>query len=213
MSELSFACVDARPERYGAAPTLLFTLRIGESTGARVHALALRCQLRIEPRGRHYAPAETELLNDVFGEPARWGSTLQPLQFAQCSTLVAGFEGGTDVTLAVPVTYDFEVASAKYLHALDDGEVPLVFLFSGTVFTTGPGGLSVEQVPWHHEARYRLPVAVWRELMDLYFPGGGWIRLRRDTLSALQNYRSSAGLTGWDETLEALLGERAGVAP
>ncbi|GIG56279.1 hypothetical protein Lfu02_06510 [Longispora fulva] len=213
MSDLSFACVDARPEPHGVAPTLLFTLRIGESTGVRVHTLALRCQLRIEPRGRHYAPAETELLNDVFGEPARWGETLLPLQFAQSSTLVAGFADTTDVTLAVPVTYDFDVAAAKYFHALDDGEIPLLFLFSGTVFTTGPGGLSVEQVPWHHEARYRLPVAVWRDLMDRYFPGEGWIRLRRDTLSALQNYRSRAALTGWDETVETLLGEHEGAAP
>ena len=32
----------------------------------------------------------------------------------------------TEVDLPVTCTYDFEVAAAKYLHALDDGEIPLV---------------------------------------------------------------------------------------
>ncbi len=60
-----------------------------------------------------------------------------------------------------------------------------MLLFSGTVFTRGETGFAVEQLSWSLEARCRLPVAVWRELMDHYFPGGGWIRLDRETLDAL----------------------------
>ena len=74
--------------------------------------------------------------------------------------MVVGFAGGTDVELHVPCTYDLDVAAAKYFHALGDGEIPLILLFSGTVFAKGDGGaLRVTQIPWDREARLRLPVA------------------------------------------------------
>src|SRR4029079_14594044 len=140
---------------------------------------------------------------------ARWGDTLKPMQFAQLSVMVPGFEDSTDLTLGVPCTYDFEVASAKYFHSLADGEVPLLLLFSGTVFLRAPDGqgFSVEQVPWHKEARFRLPVKAWRDLMDLYFPNSAWIRMRRETLDALQSFKSHRALPTWDDAFEALLKE------
>ena len=209
MAELVFDCRGAAAEPYAAAPTLTFRVRLAETTGKPIHMIALRCQMRIQPAQRRYSAEEAERLFDLFGETARWGDTLKPLQFAQVSVMVPGFAGSTEVDLSVPCTYDFEVATAKYFHALDDGEIPLLLLFSGTVFRRQDGGFSVEQVPWHKEAGYRLPVRVWREMMDLYFPNSAWIRLRKDTLDALHLFRSHHALTGWDETLEALL-ERAG---
>jgi hypothetical protein len=207
MTDLVFDCIDAQPERYAAVPTLQLKLRISETTGAQVHAIALRCQIRIEPQRRRYSTEEAEGLLELFGEPARWGDTLKPLQFATVSLMVPSFTGSTELDLPVPCTYDFEVAAAKYLHALGDGEVPLLLLFSGTVFTKGPGGFSVGQVPWHKEASYRLPVSVWREIMDRFFPGAGWIRLRRDTLDTLQRFKAVRALPTWDDALEALLKE------
>jgi hypothetical protein len=204
-----FACTGARPEPFAAGPSLLFDLRIADDSGRRVHSIALRTQFRIEPRQRPYAPEEQARLVDLFGEPARWGETLKPLQFAHVSMMIPGFQGSTELDLPVPCTYDFEVAAAKYLHALDDGEVPLLLLFSGTVFAKGGDGMSVEQVPWHKEASYRMPVKVWRELMDLYFPNSAWIRLRRDTVDDLQRFKARAALPTWDQALAVLL-ERAG---
>jgi hypothetical protein len=209
MAELVFDCLDAKPDRWAAVPTLLFRLRIADAGGQRIHTIALRCQLRIEPQRRRYSPEESDGLLDLFGEPARWGETLKPLQFAHVSMMIPGFQGSTELDLPVPCTYDFEVAAAKYLHALDDGEVPLLLLFSGTVFAKGAEGMSVEQVPWHKEASYRMPVKVWRELMDLYFPNSAWIRLRRDTLDDLQRFKARAALPSWDQALAVLL-ERAG---
>jgi len=156
MTDLVFDCVDGQPDRYAAVPTLQLKLRISETTGAQVHAIALRCQIRIEPQRRRYSAEEAEGLLELFGEPPRWGDTLKPLQFATVSLMVPGFTGSTEVDLPVPCTYDFEVAASKYLHALGDGEVPLLLLFSGTVFTKGTSGFSVSQVPWHKEAAYRL---------------------------------------------------------
>jgi hypothetical protein len=213
MTELVFECLGARAEPYVAAPTLLFRLRLAETTGARIHAIALRCQLRIEPQRRRYSDGEAGNLSDLFGEPQRWGDTLKPLQFATVPLMVPGFTGSAEVDLPVACSYDTEVAATRYFHALEGGEIPLLLLFSGTVFVRGASGLSVEQVPWHKEASYRLPVAVWRELMDMYFPNSTWIRIRRETFDALQRFKSRQTLPTWDHALEALLKQAGEAAP
>ncbi|WP_028265801.1 DUF6084 family protein [Arthrobacter sp. MA-N2] len=212
MTMLAFTVLDVHPEPYAAAPQLTARLRVTESTGAQVHAIALRCQVRILPQRRGYAPEEEPGLLDLFGERGRWPSTLKSFLWLQCSTMVQGFTGAADVDLALPCTFDFDVAASKYLHALREGEIPLEFLFSGTVFTKGLTGFGVEQVPWDLEASYRLPVAAWHQLMDLYFPNTGWIRLDREVLAALSRYKSARGLTSWDETVEALLSGNTAVA-
>jgi hypothetical protein len=204
VTDLDFTCTDVRPEDYAAGPTLLFRLRIDAAGGERVHALALRCQIRIEPARRKYDAGEAALLGDLFGEPERWGTTLKPLQFAHASITVPGFTGSTETDLPVPCTYDTEVASAKYFRALAGGEVPLLLLFSGTVFT-GERGFRAEPVPWHKEATVRMPVRVWQQMIDQYFPNTGWLLLRRDSLDALQRYRSQRALPSWEHVVDELL--------
>jgi len=205
MSDLVFTCIDGRAERHAAAPTLLLKLRIEETSGTTVHAIVLRCQLRIESQRRHYSPDEADRLLELFGGTERWGDTLKPLHFANLSLTVPGFTGATEVDLHVPCTYDFDVVATKYFNALDEGEVSLLLLFSGTVFAKTETGYAVTPVPWHKEASYRLPASVWREMMNEYFPNGGWIRLRRETIDALQYFKASSAMTSWDEALDALL--------
>ncbi len=205
MAELNFACLDGQALRFAAVPTLQLTLQIEETTGDVIQGIALRCQLRIEAQRRRYSAAEADRLTELFGETSRWGDTLKPLHFANVSLMVPAFVGTTEIDLPVPCTYDFEVAATKYLHALDDGEIPLLLLFSGTVFSKRETGFSVAQVPWSNEARYALPARRWREVMDLYFPNSGWIRMRRDTLDALQQFKVRQAMTSWDEALTALL--------
>jgi hypothetical protein len=205
MSELVFDCIGAAADHYSAGPTIVFRLRVTETTGQAMHAIPLRVQIRIEPLKRRYSDAEAERLVDLFGERARWGDTMKPLQFANAVQMVPGFTGSVEVDLPVPFTYDFDVATAKYFHGLEDGEIPFLFLFSGTAFVAGGSGFSVEQIPWDKEAVYRLPVAVWREAMDVHFPDCGWIRLRRETLDALSRYRSQRALPTWDHVVEDLL--------
>ncbi|HEY7282147.1 MAG TPA: DUF6084 family protein [Actinomycetota bacterium] len=205
MTELVFDCLDVRPDRYAAGPVLQFKLRISETSGDPVHAIALRCQIRIEPHLRRYAPEEETALADLFGDVSRWGETLKPFQFAFAAQMVPGFTGSTEVDVPVQCTYDLEVAATKYFNALGDGDIPLLLLFSGSVFSKGETGFSVSQVPWHKETQVRMPVSVWRELMDLYFPGQAWIRMRRDTIDRLLGYRSREALPSWDETFERLM--------
>jgi len=212
VTDLSFSVAEVSPERFAASPSLLFKLQITESTGATVHAMALRCQLMIEPQRRPYTGGEKAGLADLFGTPDRWADTAKPFLWTHATAMVQGFTAVTEVDLPVLCTYDFDVVAAKYLHALRDGEIPLLLLFSGTVFTRGVNGFGVEQVPWHHEARFRLPVTAWRSLMDAYFPGGGWIRVDRDTLDALVRYKSERALTSWEAAFAELLPPPAAVA-
>ncbi|MDH6627744.1 hypothetical protein M2271_005573 [Streptomyces sp. LBL] len=212
MTEFSFACTGVRADRYAAGPTLVFRLRVTAAGNARVHALALRCQIRIEPARRAYESAEADGLADLFGERSRWGSTLKPVQFAQVPLMAPGFTGEIDVDLVVPCTYDMDVAATRYLTALGGGEVPLLMLFSGTAFT-GTGGFQVEPVPWDREAIFRMPVATWREMIEQHFPGCGWIRLPRATMDALLAYRSQHALPSWEATLEALLDDNGAADP
>jgi hypothetical protein len=213
VSALSFEALGARAEPYAAVPTLLVRLRITEADGRPVHAVALRCQIMIEPQRRRYEPAEEEHLLELFGETPRWGDTLRPFLWTHVGMTVTGFTGSTEVDLPITCTYDFEVAAAKYLHALRGGEVPLLLLFSGTVFGRGEAGFSAQPVAWHEEASFRLPVGVWRDVMDRYFPGGCWLRLRRDTLDALLRYKAERGILTWEETVEQLLKEAGGDEP
>jgi hypothetical protein len=205
MPSFAFDCAGVAPQRYAATPTLSFSLKVSEESGAKVHSVALRCQLRIEPRRRTYTDADADRLLDIFGERSRWGETLQPLQFATVPLLVPGFAGSTTIELPVPVSYDLEVAAAKYLHGLRDGDIPLLLLFSGSAFYQGESGMQVEQIPWDKEIQVRMPVAVWRETMDCYFPNEGWLRLPTETIDALQSFRSRRALPTWEETFAVLL--------
>jgi hypothetical protein len=212
MPELAFSCTDARPEPYSASPSLQFLLRVTEATGVRMHSVALRCQVRIETHRRRYSGNEASRLVDLFGDTSRWGETLKPMQLATVAVMVPSFAEEIEVPMTVPVTADLDVATAKYFHGLDDGDIPLLLLFSGTAFYAGEAGLQVELVPWHLEVSYPLPVEVWRATMAEHFPGSTWLRLRTETLEALRSYRAERGQVSWDDTLGELL-KRAGEQP
>jgi hypothetical protein len=208
MPELNFQVDGAEPERYAAAPLLLFKLRVTEAgtPPAPVHAVALRCQVRIEPARRRYTAAEQQRLLDLFGTPERWGQTLRPMLWAQVSAVVPSFSGGCAVDLAVPCSFDFSLAATKYFDALEGGDIPLCFLFSGTIYyEAADGALQVTQVPWEKEAYFRLPAAAWRSLMDAYYPNTAWLGLRKDVFDRLSRYKSRQGLMTWERTLERLL--------
>jgi hypothetical protein len=204
MVDLRIDLADVGIEPYSAVPTLNFEFSINESTGVKVQAITMRIQIRIEPQGRRYSEAEEARLVELFGAPTQWGDSLKPFQWAQLSHTVGAFTGTTMAKVPMVCTYDFEVASAKYFHGLEDGAVPLLFLFSGTVFSTVNDKLSVELIPWHLEVHHRLPVQLWRDMMDRYFPGGGWVRLNRESIDALMAFKASQGLMTWDQTVEEL---------
>lgn len=209
MAELVFDCTGAQADRFAVTPAMKFLLRISETGGDSVEAIALRCQIRIEPARRKYTPAEAERLNDLFGETERWAETLRPVQFAQVAVMVPRFTGSTEIELAVPLSYDLEIGATRYFAGLDGGEVPLLLLFSGTLFTMSGGRIQAGQVPWSKEAAYRMPVSLWREAVDAHFPNSAWIRMSRPVMDELLRYKSRRVLPTWDATIESLLAEAA----
>jgi Family of unknown function (DUF6084) len=212
MADLTFDCIGATADRYAVMPSISMTLRISETSGQRIDAIALRCQIRIEPTRRRYSPAEEQRLKDLFGETTQWADTLKPMQFTNVSTMVAGFRGSTEIQLPVTFSYDLEIGSGRYFASLEAGEIPLLLLFSGTIFSVTDGRLQVQQVPWSKEATYRLPVSVWQEAVDVHFPNSGWITMSRQTLDELQRFKTRRALPTWDATVSALLAEAADAA-
>jgi uncharacterized protein DUF6084 len=204
MPDLNFAIDSVRVEPHAASPTLVFRLRITEASGARVHAGLLRCQLQIDPRGRRYSPPEGERLVELFDRPERWIDTVRPIFWTQVSVVVPQFEQTVDVEVPVACTYDVEVASAKYFHALEDGEIPIVVMFSGTIFVAAGDRVHAMPVSWDQEARFRMPVQTWRDVMREYFADSAWIRLRRDSFDALCRFRARHALPSWEATVDAL---------
>ncbi len=206
--DLHFEVVGARPEPFAAQPTLNLSLRVTEERGRRVHAAALRCQIRIEPQRRRYSATEEQALAELFGPTPQWGQSVRPFLWTHVATTLTTFDAETTVDLPVACTYDFEVAAAKYLHGLDGGEIPLVLCFSGTTFTVGSAGtLQAAPVGWDRDATFGLPVAVWRATMDVSFPNGAWIRLSRRTFDALNDFRVGNAVIGWDGAVDRLLGQ------
>src|SRR5438128_1178193 len=179
--DLDFSVDGAEALAFAALPTIVLKLRIGTSAAQVIRSMSLNVQVRILAAARHYAPAEQDRLLDLFGEPPRWGQTLKSLLWTLTSVQVPSFHGTTVVDVAIPCTYDFEVVTARYFYALEDGQIPLELLFSGTVFYAGETGLQVEQISWANEARFSLPVRVWKDLIDLYFPNTAWLRVPKDT--------------------------------
>jgi len=205
MAELVFDCVGVKADKFAVVPSMSLVLRIAETTGQRVDAIALRCQIRIEPARRRYTAEEAERLNDLFGDTARWADTLKPMQLTTVATMVPGFAGSTEIDVPVSFTYDLEIGSTRYFAGLEGGEIPLLLLFSGTVFSTVDDKLQIQQVPWSKEAHFRLPLQVWREAIAAHFPDSAWIKMSQATLDELLTFKSRHALPTWDATLSALL--------
>lgn len=207
MPELHFQIEGAEAVAHAAAPLIALKLRITNLPATEaIHTLTLRCQVQIEPAKRRYLPREQEKLLDLFGEPERWSRTVKPLLWMNTTVAVPGFTDNLLVNLELPCTFDFNVATTKYFHALNAGEIPVCVMFSGTVFYKGADdALQVAQVPWDREANFRLPVAVWKEMMDLYFPDTAWLCLRRDAFEQLYQYKMRHGLPTWEQAISRAL--------
>ncbi len=207
MNDLSFAVEGATPVTYAAAPLLALKLRVTNSSPDQpLHAITLCCQIQINSLRRKYSPDEQARLRDLFGAPERWSTTLKSMLWTFSTVSVPSFTGNILVDLPVPCTYDFNVAATKYFYALEDGEIPLTLLFSGTIFYEAEdGALQIAQIPWDKEAAYRLPVRVWQEMMDHYYPNSAWLSLHKDVFDRLYRYKVRSGLPTWEKTIENLL--------
>lgn len=204
MPELTFRISAAAVVPFAASPILGFTLHVANVPASElVHTIVLRSQIQLDVTRRQYDGDEKARLRDLFGEPDRWATTLRGMLWTHVSTIVPPFSGETTVEVQVPCTFDFNVAATKYFYGLDDGDVPLTFMFSGSVFYEAtPGSLQVAPIPWDREATFRLPVRVWRHLIDHYYPNTAWLALRRDVFDRLYKYKLDRGIATWEQAVE-----------
>jgi hypothetical protein len=205
--DLDFTVLGARPVKYAAAPMLALDLQIKETSGRAVYMLALKIQLMIEPARRPYDAATRERLVELFGAPERWAVTTRSLVWSALDVVVPAFTGSTTVTVPIACHYDLELAAAKYLDSLPDGEAPLALHFNGMIYYPGEdGGMQIVLVPWAKSIDFRMPMSVWRQTIDHYYPGTAWVALRSGTLEALQREKRERGMATLDECVADLLG-------
>ena len=206
--EPQFAVVGTRPVRHAAAPMLTVDLQVSERSGLQVYMVALSIQVMIEPARRRYDEDTHERLVELFGAPERWAVTTRSLVWTQLDVLVAPFTGTTTVAVPIACHYDLELAAAKYLHALEDGEAPMAMHFNGTIYyRDDTGALQMVLVPWNTSIDFRMPVSVWRETIEHYYPGKAWLAVGNQTFESLQREKVERGLATLDATLQALVAE------
>lgn len=214
MPDLTFQIDSASAVAFAAVPTIAFQLQIKNRVpDEAIHTVALRCQIQIEVTRRRYTPAEQEQMLDLFGQPDRWSQTLRSLLWTHVNWVVPTFAAAsTTVDMQVPCSFDFNVAATKYFAGLADGDIPLLFLFSGNVFySPSDSPLQVAPISWEQEARFKLPVKVWREMMETFYPNSVWINLHKDVFERLYRYKVQHGLLNWEQALERILGEEVEV--
>jgi hypothetical protein len=210
LPDLTFYVEDAVATTHAASPQIAFRVCVTNSAPDRVHSIALRVQVQIEPVRRRYTPEEQANLKELFGEPERWSQSLHSLLWANVNVNVPGFADSTVIDVAVPCTFDFNVGVTKYIYGLENGELPTTLLCSGTVFYPGPTGLQIAQIPWDRDCSFKLPVQVWKEMMDLFYPDTAWVCLQRNSFERLYEFKARHGISTWDQALDRLLGATAG---
>src|SRR5271154_1450409 len=207
MPDLQLTVEGAEVVQFAATPLIAFKVRIvNASPDEVIHTVALRAQIQIEVSRRKYDSNEQARLLDLFGEPDRWGQTLRSLLWTHASVIVPGFTGSVLASIPVPCTFDFNVAATKYFHGVTSGDLPLCFQFSGTVFYQGEDEtLQVAPISWDKESKCRLPVKVWKDLMDAYYPNSTWLALHKDAFEKLYQFKVREGIPTWEEALERAL--------
>ena len=206
--EPDFSVLGVTAVKYAAAPMLTFDLHVSESSGRQVYMIALTIQVMIEPARRIYDDATRERLKGLFGDPERWAVTTRSLVWAQVDVVIPAFTGSTTVSVPITCSYELEVAAAKYFHSLPDGEAPLAFHFNGTIYYKDyDGQMQMVLVPWTQSCDYRMPVATWRDLIEMYYPNTAWVALNGATIDALQKAQVNRGLATADACIMQLLEE------
>jgi Family of unknown function (DUF6084) len=202
----SFEILGARVPRHAVAPNLVFDLEVNDPSGLQVFTISLAVQIAIEPAQRRYDPDTRERLTELLGEPGRIGAPTRTMPWAKVDVLVHSFKGTARVEVPVLCNYDLEIAATNYFHSIADGEVPLVFHFNGGIYYQGDGGqLQIVQLSWEESSNYRMPIAIWEEMIAAHYPYRGWVPAGSETIERLRRYKLEQGLPSYEAALERLL--------
>ncbi len=212
MPDLTLRITGVEAAEWGIVPLLHFKLALENAPATeKIHSVIVQVQIQIQSPRRRYNDDEKARLGELFGPPEQWGQTLRNRLWTHAQVSAPSFAGKAEVVLPVQCTYDLNVASAKYFHALEGGDVPLLFLFSGTVFyQAADGRLQVQPIPWDKECEFRMRVETWRDLMEHHYPKSGFVSLHADLFERLYAYKRKHGLVNWEQAIARLLGDDDG---
>jgi hypothetical protein len=213
VADVAFDVEGVEAAALAASPELVFKLRVGNPSGEPVHTILLRCQIQLEAARRSYSEIEQKRLRDLFGPAELWGRTLRSMLWTNTIMVVPAFSDSVVVDLHASCTFDFNVAATKFFAGLEGGDVPVGLFFSGTVFYGDGGTLRIGQIPWDKEIHCRMPVRVWREMMDRYYPNTAWLCLRRDVFDRLYERKVRNGAPTWEEAIGQLLSATEAAGP
>jgi hypothetical protein len=202
----SFEILGARVPGHAVAPNLVFDLEVNDPSALQVFTISLAVQIAIEPAQRRYDAETRERLTELLGEPGRIGAPTRTMPWTKVDVLVQSFRGTARVEVPVLCNYDLEIAATNYFHSIADGEVPLVFHFNGGIYYQGEDGrLQIVQISWEESSSYRMPVAVWEEMIAAHYPYRGWVAAGTETIERLRRYKLEQGLPSYEAALERLL--------
>lgn len=208
MPDLDFQIIRVEAAADGLTPLLQFKVAIRDSSNEKIHSVLLHTQIQIQFPRRAYTGREKENLVELFGTSDRWGQTLRNRLWTSADTTVGSFTGSTEATFSVPCTYDLSLAATKYFYGLEGGEIPLLFLFSGTIFySTASGPVQTQPISWNKESQFQMRLSVWKDLMEKHFPNSAWLYLRRDVFDRLYSFKRMNGDATWEQTFDRLLPE------
>lgn len=209
MPDLKFTITAVQVKEFAIVPTLSFQLQIQNMLEKEeVYAAGLKCQIMIEAIKRTYNDSEKEKLIELFGPSFRWDETLRSFTWTIINIPVPRFTGQTNLEFTIACSEDQALAAGKYFHAIEDGIIPMAFLFSGTLFYKDENSqLQVTLVPWEKEALYKMPVKIWQDMMNIHFPGVRWVSLNAEVYDKLIQYKASTIYPTLNACLEHLLEE------
>ena len=214
-SEPEFKVVSVEPVARSVEPALSFKGTISDASMRPVYMIALTAIVVVEPGKRSYGPGERERLMELFGGPERWASTTGAFRWAGTQTMVHGFTGEGEFELVVPVSYDLEIASAKYFGALDEGgSAPLRFHFNGSIlYERGDGRVQMTPVAWDRSERFEMPMDAWTRLTAEHHPFRNWVPLHSETVARIEGLKANMGAPTFEDAVSRILDrvEREGV--
>jgi hypothetical protein len=194
-------------------PTLAFTIRIAELTGANVHAIALRCQIRIEPRRRRYTDTETDRLVDLFGEASRWTETLQPMQLATVSAWCPGSPARPARSFGAVQLRPGDRVDAVLPRARGRNGGAAVAGSAAQCSSRTAADTRSSSCRGRRSRGTACRWLLWRDMVERDFPNSGWLRCSRETLEALAATAPGTRCPTWEHTIRSLLSNRRLSAP
>lgn len=207
MAELQFDILSATAVPYAMAPEIDFQIQVENNSPLQVDAIVGQCQIRIQSTKRSYNKAQVSLLSEIFGAEKSFARNLKELHWTNQPFTMTGFETQGTLSLKLPCSFDYMLAITKYFHSFDESEtVPIVFLFSGTIFyRSAEQTMVVKPISWNCEAQYLFPVSVLKELRDNYYPGQVFLALSQMNFDKLYEFKRANSLLSWDQVIERLL--------